>query len=256
MHDHHVVGLAAGDRRSERGDTQIGSHPIGDRVADHPGGEQVLDRAGVDLALAGGVLDDVGDPHAVRGFGREVPLQVVIVDCRGDPCTRPNTSAAAGGTTATRAAPRRRSRPARVRRPATDSRTPDRRRGRRSGALIRCASCQSRSLTGQARHWLYAGAEKPGTPQVNRTGIPSAARSRTSGQLILGATRRRGGPPRGAGSRSPSPAAPSPPQLHDLGLLSAALALGDPVVDVGLPVPREAAPLETGVNPTSSNPSL
>ncbi len=44
---------------------------------------------------------------------------------------------------------------------------------------------------------------------LTATGTPSAARSRTSGYLILGASLERRTPPRGAGSRSPAPASDS-----------------------------------------------
>ena len=61
------AGLGAGRRRCVSGvDGQLGGHPGGDGVADDPVGAGVLDRAQVELALAGGVLGDVGQPQPVR----------------------------------------------------------------------------------------------------------------------------------------------------------------------------------------------
>ena len=57
---------AAGDGVVQRGDGQPGLHPRVDGVADDPVGEDVLDRAEVELALAGAVLGDVGQPQPVR----------------------------------------------------------------------------------------------------------------------------------------------------------------------------------------------
>ena len=73
-------------------------------------------------------------------------------------------------------------------------------------ALIRCASSRSRRLTGAAFHWQKACLEKPSTRQVTATGMASA-RSRTSGNIILGGCRGRSRPWPGAGSRSPAPTA-------------------------------------------------
>ena len=53
---------------------------LADAVADDAVGEQVLDDAGVELALTGGVLGDVGDPGAVGLSCGEVALDVVVVD--------------------------------------------------------------------------------------------------------------------------------------------------------------------------------
>jgi hypothetical protein len=51
-------------------------------VAHDPIGAGVLDRAQVQLALAGGVLGDVGQPQPVRGVGCELSLDQVVVHRR------------------------------------------------------------------------------------------------------------------------------------------------------------------------------
>ena len=51
---------------SEGVDGEPGLHPVADGVAHDPAGVDVLDRAQVELALAGGVLGDVGQPQLVR----------------------------------------------------------------------------------------------------------------------------------------------------------------------------------------------
>ena len=59
-----------------------GGHPGVHRVADDPVGVDVLDRAEVELALAGGVLGDVGQPGPVRAGRGELAGDQVIVDRR------------------------------------------------------------------------------------------------------------------------------------------------------------------------------
>jgi hypothetical protein len=39
VHNHHVGGLASGDRGSKRGHGEVGGHPLADGVADDPVGE-------------------------------------------------------------------------------------------------------------------------------------------------------------------------------------------------------------------------
>ena len=74
--------------RQQRADGEVSGHPVTDRIADNPVGKQILDRAAVDSALGGGVLGDVGQPPGVR-FGRcEVPLDMVVEDCRPRCLTR------------------------------------------------------------------------------------------------------------------------------------------------------------------------
>ena len=51
-------------------------------VADDPVGADVFDRAEVELALAGGVLGDVGQPQPFGAVGGEVPLDEVVVHRR------------------------------------------------------------------------------------------------------------------------------------------------------------------------------
>ena len=61
---------ADGHGVTQRRDGQRRGHPGVDRVADDPVGVHVLDRAEVELALLGGVLGDVGQPHLVGGLRR------------------------------------------------------------------------------------------------------------------------------------------------------------------------------------------
>jgi hypothetical protein len=70
------------DGVAQRAHGQLGLHPRVDRVADDPVGVDVLDRAEVELALAGAVLGDVGQPQLVRSTGGEVALDQVVVDRR------------------------------------------------------------------------------------------------------------------------------------------------------------------------------
>jgi hypothetical protein len=81
--------LAAGDRGSQRGDSELGGHPFGDRVADDPVRKHVLDRAAVELPFDGRVLGDVGQPHRVGPIGGEVALYQVVVHRRPGPLARP-----------------------------------------------------------------------------------------------------------------------------------------------------------------------
>src|SRR5215217_5818476 len=74
-------------------------------------------------------------------------------------------------------------------------------------ALMRWALSQSPWLMGLAHHWEKACLENPSTRQVTATGILSAARSATSGNIILGGCRGRSRRSLGAGSRSPAPTA-------------------------------------------------
>jgi hypothetical protein len=89
--------LASRDRRPQRGDGQVGGHPLVDGVADDAVGEEVFDRAAVDLALTGGVLGDVGDPLAVGLCRGEIALDVVVVDRRAGPGALAGSSLADGG---------------------------------------------------------------------------------------------------------------------------------------------------------------
>lgn len=73
VHHHDTAWGAPGDGGSQRGNGELGGHPLVDRVANYPVGEQVFDRAAVDLALGGGMRGDVGDPHLVRRQGSDVP---------------------------------------------------------------------------------------------------------------------------------------------------------------------------------------
>ena len=67
-------------------DGQPGLHPRVDGVADDPVGEHVLDRAEVELALAGAVLGDVGQPQLVRCVGGEVAARRGRRAPAGRPC--------------------------------------------------------------------------------------------------------------------------------------------------------------------------
>lgn len=80
--DGDAARLPSGDGGAQRGDGELGGHPIFDRVADDSVAEQVLDRAAVQLALAGRVLGDVGDPDLIGPSSGEVPLDVVVVHRR------------------------------------------------------------------------------------------------------------------------------------------------------------------------------
>ena len=82
MHDHPGGPASVGHCHLERVDGDPGLHPRVDRVADDPVGEHVLDRAQVDLALAGAVLGDVGQPQRVGALGAELPVDQVVVDGR------------------------------------------------------------------------------------------------------------------------------------------------------------------------------
>jgi len=61
-------------------DGELGGHPLGHGVADDPSAAGVLDRAEVELALAGGVLGDVGQPQLVELVGAEGPFDEVVVN--------------------------------------------------------------------------------------------------------------------------------------------------------------------------------
>jgi hypothetical protein len=72
--DNDAFGLAVLDRHPERVDDQVRRGRRVDRPAHHSTREGVEDHGAVHLALAGGVLGDVGQPQAV-GFG---PGEVAI----------------------------------------------------------------------------------------------------------------------------------------------------------------------------------
>ena len=63
-------------------DDQLGAHVVGNRPADHGAAEDVEHRGAVDLALAGGVLGDVGDPQPVGALGDEAALHQILVHRR------------------------------------------------------------------------------------------------------------------------------------------------------------------------------
>jgi hypothetical protein len=69
------------------GHGQAGFHPRVDGVPDDPVGPSVLDRAQVQLALAGVVFGDVGQPQPVRAGGGELAAYQVVVHRRADPAT-------------------------------------------------------------------------------------------------------------------------------------------------------------------------
>ena len=73
---------AASHRHGEGVDGQDGLHPVTDRVADDPARPDVLDGAQVELALAGVVLGDVGQPQPIRRLGAEVPPDQIVVGRR------------------------------------------------------------------------------------------------------------------------------------------------------------------------------
>ena len=82
--NHGAVDATPGDRGSDRVDGEPSFHPVSDRVAHDPAGEDVLHRAQVQLAFAGAVLGDVGEPDGVRRWCGEVPLDQVVMDrCTG-----------------------------------------------------------------------------------------------------------------------------------------------------------------------------
>ena len=68
-----------GDRAVQCVHCEAGLHPIRDGVADDPARVGVLDRAEVELALAGGVFGDVGEPQLVRSGRGEVALSTDTV---------------------------------------------------------------------------------------------------------------------------------------------------------------------------------
>jgi hypothetical protein len=63
-------------------DGQAGLHPCVDRVSDDPLAEDVLDRAEIQLAFAGGVFGDVGEPQPVGAIRGEVTADQVVMHRR------------------------------------------------------------------------------------------------------------------------------------------------------------------------------
>ena len=64
---------------------QRGLHAPGHGVPHDPPGVEVLDGAEVELALARGVLGDVGQPELVQSLGGELALDTVIAHGRAGP---------------------------------------------------------------------------------------------------------------------------------------------------------------------------
>jgi hypothetical protein len=187
--DHHdTARLPSSDCGAQRRDGELRGHSFVDRVADDPVAEQVLDRAAVELALGRGVLGDVGDPDGVGCVGGEVALDVVVVHRRS------GRLAAAAPALADRARPQA----------LLGAQPPDpsfandvagslELVGQEPVAELRVVVVgidQGVGQVGVVQLALADGPSKPrvvrlgrvaDTPQVNRTGTPSAARSRTSG---------------------------------------------------------------------------
>ena len=87
---HDRIDLTAqGHGVAQRHDGQVGGHPVGDEVTDDPLGARVGDRAEVDLALAGGVLGDVGQPGDVRCGRGELTVDQVVVHRRAGLAVQP-----------------------------------------------------------------------------------------------------------------------------------------------------------------------
>jgi hypothetical protein len=82
VHDR-AVRLAPPARHVQGVHDQLGAQVVRDRPADHPAGEHVQHHSGVDPALAGAVLGDVGYPQPVRFVGAEPALHPVLPDRRG-----------------------------------------------------------------------------------------------------------------------------------------------------------------------------
>ena len=76
-------GPAAPAGHLEGVDDQFGAHVVGDRPADDDPAEDVEHGGAVDLALAGGVFGNVGDPQSIRCVGDEPALHQVLMNGRG-----------------------------------------------------------------------------------------------------------------------------------------------------------------------------
>jgi hypothetical protein len=74
MDDDVACRAAQGDGVRQGGDSELGGHPAADGVANDAGRAGVLDRTEVELAPAGRVLGDVGQPEPIGLLGGELPL--------------------------------------------------------------------------------------------------------------------------------------------------------------------------------------
>src|SRR5690625_541108 len=68
-----------GDSAVQSVDRQAGLHSRVDRIPDYPARVDVLDRTQVELALAGAVLGDIGQPQLVRAISSEVSLDQIVM---------------------------------------------------------------------------------------------------------------------------------------------------------------------------------
>jgi len=75
--NHRANGFAAQPGHVQGVGDQLGAQMIGDRPAHHAAGEDIEDDRGVDPALTGAVLGDVGDPQPVRALGDEAAVDQV-----------------------------------------------------------------------------------------------------------------------------------------------------------------------------------
>jgi hypothetical protein len=188
---------------------ELGGHPGRDRVADGSAAAGVLNRAQVELAFSGGVFGDVGQPQPVDSRSA-VKVRSTRSSCNGGPGLR-------GPPTLLRA---RRPQPLLNAQPAD----PVQARGHAlceklvgdepvaelgsswwisMAALIRCATFQSRSVTGRAPPPVERLLEKPSTRQVPATDHSVACPGRGPAGTSLGRVPRRSRQSPGAGSGSP-----------------------------------------------------
>jgi hypothetical protein len=72
--------IAARHRTTEGLGGQAGLHPRVDGVADDAVGEHVFDRTDVELALAGPVFSNVGQPQLIWRIGGEIPADQIVMD--------------------------------------------------------------------------------------------------------------------------------------------------------------------------------
>ena len=75
--DHRSVRATVVDRHTERGGDQGGGGRRVDGPADHSSAEHVEYHRAVDLAFAGAVLGDIGDPQLVRFFAGKVTVDEI-----------------------------------------------------------------------------------------------------------------------------------------------------------------------------------
>jgi hypothetical protein len=67
------------DGLAQSRDGRLGRHMLSSGVADDAVREDVFDAAGVELALGCRMLDDVGQPHLLRCWASEAPVDEIVV---------------------------------------------------------------------------------------------------------------------------------------------------------------------------------